>query len=124
MTATLDHRHRGHMSFPALGADYSSAPVTEDVEWQNQGLCRSGLYDPNLWYPDAPNSEWKSGKAISICQTCPVLDKCRIWALTKHEVYGVWGGMSEDDRSAIWKGRAPKRRYLRKPRRTRRTVAA
>ena len=46
-TAAADMTRRGHMSFPALGVDYRSAPVTEDVEWQNQGLCRSGRYDPD-----------------------------------------------------------------------------
>jgi Transcription factor WhiB len=82
-------------------------------------LCRSGLHDPNLWYPDAPNAEKKSAEPIKICYTCPVMVQCRAWAPTKHEIYGVWGGLSQDDREAIWKGRAPKRRYLRKTRRTR-----
>ena len=49
--------------------------------------------------------------------------QCRAWAMTKHEIYGVWGGLSQDDRGAIWKGRAPKRRYLRKTRRTRMPAA-
>ena len=113
------HPRRGYVSLPALGVDYSFAPVTEDVEWQNQGLCRSGRHDPNLWYPDAPNSEVKSAEPIKICYTCPVIDQCRAWALTKHEVFGVWGGLSQDDRQAIWKGRVPQQRYLRRLKQTR-----
>lgn len=81
-----------HVTTSALGVDYSFAPVTEDVEWQNQGLCRSGRYDPNLWYPEAPQVERKSAEPIQICWTCPVIMQCRTWALTKHEIYGVWGG--------------------------------
>lgn len=68
-------------------------------------------------------AERTSARPIAICQACPVLAQCRSWALTKHERYGVWGGLSQDDRWAIWRGRAPKRSYLRKPKRTRRHVA-
>lgn len=114
--------HRGgHLSLPALGVDYRSAPVAEDVQWQNRGLCRSGLYDPNLWYPEV---ERKSARPVAICHSCPVMVQCRAWALTKHEVFGVWGGLSEDDRQAIWKGQIPKQSYLRRPKRTRVRVPA
>jgi Transcription factor WhiB len=70
-------------------------------------LCRSGLHDPNLWYPDAPNAEKKSAEPIKTCYTCPVMVQCRAWALTKHEIYGVWGGLSQDNREAIWKVAPP-----------------
>lgn len=30
----------------------------------------------------------------------PVLEECRSHALRTHEPYGVWGGMSEDERRA------------------------
>jgi WhiB family transcriptional regulator, redox-sensing transcriptional regulator len=107
----------GHLSLPALGANYSSAPVTEDVQWQNRGLCRSGRYDPNLWYPEGPDSERKSAKPIKVCCTCPVMTQCRAWALAKHEIFGVWGGLSEGDRQSLWKGRVPRQSYLRRSRR-------
>jgi WhiB family redox-sensing transcriptional regulator len=37
-----------------------------------------------------------------ICATCPVLKQCAEHALSVREPYGVWGGMSEDDREAIY----------------------
>jgi WhiB family transcriptional regulator, redox-sensing transcriptional regulator len=33
-----------------------------------------------------------------------VIDQCRRHALTVREPYGVWGGLSEDDRELIYAG--------------------
>ncbi|OBF39227.1 hypothetical protein A5724_08800 [Mycobacterium sp. ACS1612] len=60
------------------------------------------------------------GRFAAGCHGCAVLAQCRAWALSQYEIYGVWGGLSENDRSAIWKGRAPRRSYLRRPKRPRR----
>lgn len=35
-----------------------------------------------------------------MCAACPFTDECRDWALT-HDVYGVWGGTTEEDRAEI-----------------------
>jgi len=36
--------------------------------------------------------------AKAICRTCPVIIDCRNHALATHEPYGVWGGMTEEER--------------------------
>ena len=38
-----------------------------------------------------------------MCASCPVLTQCAAHALTVREPYGVWGGMSEDDREAAYR---------------------
>ena len=40
--------------------------------------------------------------AKAVCRTCPVLTQCRAHALAVREPYGVWGGLSEEDRDAIY----------------------
>lgn len=95
--------YRASLLPSAVGVDYTNAPLADDLEWQLHGMCNQ--YDPSLWYPDPPQIEAKSSRAKSICQSCPVLDKCKAWALTKHELYGVWGGLSEIDRDEVWRGR-------------------
>ncbi|GAA1170690.1 hypothetical protein GCM10009584_09540 [Ornithinimicrobium humiphilum] len=35
-----------------------------------------------------------------VCATCPVLERCRAHALAAREPYGVWGGMTEEERMA------------------------
>ena len=35
-----------------------------------------------------------------MCATCPVIINCREHALATHEPYGVWGGLTEEERRA------------------------
>lgn len=37
---------------------------------------------------------------LELCAVCPFAADCRDYALT-HDVYGVWGGTTEDDRAEI-----------------------
>ena len=39
--------------------------------------------------------------ASTVCQRCPVITLCRRYALNAQEPYGVWGGLSEDDRANL-----------------------
>jgi WhiB family transcriptional regulator, redox-sensing transcriptional regulator len=96
---------RGPLLSAALGAEYKKAPMADDIGWQRQGLCRS---DPAKWTPDpipGLSVEEQSKEAIKICHQCPVEEQCKEWALEKREMFGVWGGLSEGEREAIWKKR-------------------
>jgi WhiB family redox-sensing transcriptional regulator len=37
-------------------------------------------------------------RAKAMCDACPALDACRELALETLELYGVWGGLSEQER--------------------------
>ncbi|MFD7007886.1 WhiB family transcriptional regulator [Rhodococcus jostii] len=44
-----------------------------------------------------------------MCSQCPVRQACRDHALTARELFGIWGGMSEEDRDRVFgRGRAGK----------------
>ena len=78
-------------------------PVAHAWEWQLQGACREA--DAALFFhPErergAPR-RLRDAAAKAVCATCPVIRQCRAHALTTPELYGVWGGLSEDDREAI-----------------------
>jgi len=85
-------------------------PVMDLWDWQYQGACRTA--DPTLFFH--PEGERGSARrrradaAKAICQGCPVLKQCRTHALSVREPYGVWGGISEDERSSILASRLPK----------------
>ncbi|MPV87447.1 WhiB family transcriptional regulator, partial [Georgenia ruanii] len=72
-------------------------------EWQYQGACREA--DPNLFFhPEGERGGTRRRRdeaAKAICSACPVIQQCREHALKVREPYGVWGGLSEDDRQAI-----------------------
>lgn len=78
-------------------------PVLELWEWQQDGLCRT--MNPEVFFhPDGergPSRRWRDRRAVAVCQECPVLAACREHALRVREPYGVWGGLTEEEREAI-----------------------
>ena len=81
-------------------------PVAETYEWQMQGACR-GMDSGFFFHPEGergPARAYRESRAKEICQGCPVLEQCRRHALTVHEPYGVWGGLSEAERDEIVRG--------------------
>jgi WhiB family redox-sensing transcriptional regulator len=90
-------------------------PIADVWEWQFQGACR--WVDPaTFFHPEGergPARRRRDDAAKAVCATCPVVTQCRRHALNVREPYGVWGGLTEQEREsqyAAWDGRAA--RYL------------
>ncbi len=82
-------------------------PVAETYSWQMQGSCR-GMDSAFFFHPEGergPAKATREARAKQICAGCPVLEQCRRHALSAHEPYGVWGGLSEGERDDIVRGR-------------------
>lgn len=79
-------------------------PIADVWDWQFEGACRSG--DPTVFFhPEGergPSREARDRAAQAICASCPVQLQCARHALAVREPYGVWGGLTEDDREAIY----------------------
>ncbi|MFD1716611.1 WhiB family transcriptional regulator [Georgenia deserti] len=75
-------------------------PVMDLWEWQYEGACREA--DPDLFFhPEGERGgtrRRRDAAAKAVCATCPVIEQCREHALQVREPYGVWGGLSEDER--------------------------
>lgn len=56
--------------------------------------------DPAMFFPQIGAND-QAAAAKAICQTCPVIDPCREWALDQDERFGVWGGLSERERARM-----------------------
>lgn len=82
-------------------------PNADLWEWQLLGSCREA--DPSLFFhPERERGAARRNReeaAKTICAGCPVRQECARHALKVREPYGVWGGLSEDDREAIYRGR-------------------
>ncbi|MDP1878986.1 MAG: WhiB family transcriptional regulator [Actinomycetota bacterium] len=80
-------------------------PNADLWDWQMDGACRGE--DPSLFFhPEGergPARDSREAAAKAVCATCPVLAECAAHALAVREPYGVWGGMSEDDREAFYR---------------------
>lgn len=78
-------------------------PVASEWEWQFQGACQT-LPTEMFFHPDGergPRRANREAAAKVICASCPVIAACRKHALAVQEPYGIWGGLSEDDRQVI-----------------------
>lgn len=72
-------------------------------EWQYEGACRETGAE-QFFHPEGERGasrRRRDANAKAICATCPVIQLCREHALRVREPYGVWGGLSENDRAAI-----------------------
>jgi WhiB family redox-sensing transcriptional regulator len=78
-------------------------PVMDLWEWQFDGACRDADQDL-FFHPEGERGSARRRRAEAakaICATCPVIKQCLEQSLTVREPYGVWGGLSEDERSAV-----------------------
>jgi WhiB family transcriptional regulator, redox-sensing transcriptional regulator len=79
-------------------------PIADVWEWQLAGACR-GTDAAVFFHPEGERGSARLAReraAKAICAACPVLRECARHALTVREPYGVWGGMSEEDREAVY----------------------
>lgn len=79
-------------------------PNADFWDWQLDSACR-GLDSEIFYHPDGERGsarERRVSTAKAICAACPVIAQCRAHALKTKEPYGVWGGLGEEDREAIY----------------------
>ena len=84
-------------------------PVADLWDWQLRGLCRRENPDV-FFHPEGergPARRNRDSAAKQVCAVCPVLAQCRAHALQVREPYGVWGGMTEDEREAVYATGSP-----------------
>lgn len=77
-------------------------------EWQERGACRNAD-DTLFFHPEGESGAAKQQRisaAKDVCAGCSVITQCRDYALAVGEPFGIWGGMSEDEREAARAGRA------------------
>ena len=80
-------------------------PNADLWDWQMEGACRG--QDPSVFFhPDGergPAREAREAAAKAICAGCPVRMECASHAIAVREPYGVWGGLSEEDREQVYR---------------------
>ena len=79
------------------------APLIEQWEWRYQGACRT-LDTEMFFHPDGergPSRRNRAAEAKRVCAGCPVVNECRSHSLRAREPYGVWGGLTEEERRRV-----------------------
>jgi WhiB family transcriptional regulator, redox-sensing transcriptional regulator len=74
------------------------------LPWREQAAC-TGRQE--FFFQDHKSTAVK--KAKTICAGCAVLEKCKEYAL-EHVEFGVWGGMTANERRRLMRARRKKDR--------------
>ncbi|WP_371176613.1 WhiB family transcriptional regulator [Buchananella felis] len=78
-------------------------PALDAWDWQFEGACQ-GMDSSLFFHPDGERGMSRRRRiagAKAICSTCPVMMECREHSIQAREPYGVWGGLSEDERALL-----------------------
>lgn len=88
------------------------------IDFLAEGLCAQT--DPEAFFP---TNGVNAREAKAICRACPVIEACREHALSAPEPYGVWGGLSERERTALRRAQGRARAISERGKATRAAVA-
>ncbi|GAA2154948.1 WhiB family transcriptional regulator [Kitasatospora kazusensis] len=82
--------------------------VADRWDWQSRGSC--GRADTALFFHPAGERDTEHQEreeaAKAVCAPCPVRIECRRHALQTREPFGVWGGLTEDERHRLVRARS------------------
>jgi WhiB family redox-sensing transcriptional regulator len=69
--------------------------------WAARGACLDS--DPELFFPIGPSGPalQQIAQAKAICARCPVRQECLQFAVATHQVHGVWGSTTEEERQQL-----------------------
>lgn len=67
-----------------------------DQQWQEEGACRG--IPSEMFFPPV---EHEAYEAKTICAGCPVRDRCLEFALVANERFGIWGGLTTQERRVL-----------------------
>jgi WhiB family redox-sensing transcriptional regulator len=82
----------------------AQVPLDATWDWQEHGACREA--DTALFFH--PQNERglsrvrRDRAAKSVCARCAVRLECADYAIRAREPYGVWGGLTEEERERIY----------------------
>ena len=74
------------------------------VEWQHRSACRgeAGVdFYPPMHHERKHERLARERRATAVCASCPVRLDCLEHAVAADERYGIWGGLTQDERQQL-----------------------
>jgi WhiB family redox-sensing transcriptional regulator len=94
-------------SEPVFNTNDALIPSAQNWSWQDKALCKTNGVDVTVFFNDdmlrGPEKQARESAAKKICTACPIKTECLEHALTVPENFGVWGGLTEEERMVIVK---------------------
>lgn len=86
---------------PAARPGEQDAPGWDEGGWRVHAACRGE--DPELFFPvgSAGPALTQIAEAKEVCARCPVREACLDFALSTGQDYGIWGGLTENERRSL-----------------------
>lgn len=87
-----------------LGATALTILSQVDIDTRDAWRVRASciVADPDTFFPEKGGSVRDARK---VCQKCEVKDQCLEFALENKEPFGVWGGLTQQERKALLRTR-------------------
>ncbi|MGH3389059.1 MAG: WhiB family transcriptional regulator [Actinomadura sp.] len=81
-----------------------------------RGACRGE--DPELFFPIGivGTGADQARQAAAVCGRCAVRAECLRYALRSRQKHGIWGGLTEEERTAMIRRRQARLRRMRRVR--------
>ena len=85
----------------AVRAGSDDAPGWDVGDWCRRAACRGE--DPELFFPISAAGPVLAqiAEAKQVCARCPARAACLRFALVTGQDYGIWGGLTEDERRQL-----------------------
>ena len=94
-------------SEPVFNTNDALIPSARSWSWQDKALCKTNGVDVTVFFNDdmlrGPEKQARESAAKKICTACPIKTECLEHALAVPENFGVWGGLTEEERMVIVK---------------------
>ena len=73
------------------------------ARWRTAAAC--GSADPDLFFPVSASADnpQQVAEAKAVCARCLVRCECLTFAIRTRQLYGIWGGMTEEERNPLVK---------------------
>lgn len=72
----------------------------KEETWMEDANCLD-RDSSEFFHPDGERGNSRRRRIVAakeICSRCVVIEQCRKYSIDNNEPYGVWGGLSEDER--------------------------
>lgn len=92
---------RDHAGYAGAAPGDAGATPGDDSEWRRRAACASE--DLELFFPVGSEGPalTQIAAAKDICARCPVREACLRYAVTTGQAYGIWGGLTADERRGL-----------------------
>lgn len=70
-----------------------------DESWMSKRACDNETAD--MFHPEGYGSDRTMAEAVKICAGCPVRLNCLDYAIRTDDQWGVFGGLTPDERRAL-----------------------